>query len=273
MTTELPPSASSLPTCPVVGFPLAVATYDQAVQHLQEQALRRDRAYLAAAASSHQHILARHDRQFGRALAAFDIAFPDGMPLVWAMNLQLKQKLKDRVYGPTLMLRCLEAMQGEAYSHLLIGGTDEMLEVLKANLLAKFPRLQIAGAYAPPFGNWGREVDDRVVELARTTGANVVWIGLGCPKQETLLARNRDRLPPALYCVVGAAFPFHAGRVKQAPPWMQKRGLEWVFRLLSEPQRLWKRYLVFNSLYFYYLLRDSILGSPARPAPMISLQD
>ena len=178
------------------------------------------------------------------------------MPLVWVMNRRLAEPLRDRVYGPTFMLRCLEATQGEPWSHLFIGGTEPMLDALRTRLTARFPALRIAGAYSPPFGEWNAETHERILEIIRASPAQFVWIGLGCPKQELWLARHRDRLPPRVYGAVGAAFAFHAGLVRQAPPWMQRAGLEWLFRLLAEPRRLWQRYLVFNSLFVWYLLRD-----------------
>jgi N-acetylglucosaminyldiphosphoundecaprenol N-acetyl-beta-D-mannosaminyltransferase len=158
------------------------------------------------------------------------------------------------------MLRCLEASAGNDGAHFLLGGSQELLDALQAALRAKFPRLQIAGVYAPPFGAWPTEEDARIIARIAASGARFVWVGLGCPKQEHWIARNKARLPAAVYCGVGAAFAFHAGRVRQAPAWVQNAGLEWLFRLLAEPRRLWRRYIVFNTLFLFYLAKDALIA-------------
>jgi N-acetylglucosaminyldiphosphoundecaprenol N-acetyl-beta-D-mannosaminyltransferase len=243
-------------SCSIIGTPLAVTDYAGAVAQAQAWASERDLPYCIAAANTHVVTLARRDPPFREALGKFDLILPDGMPLVWVMNRKLKKPLEDRVYGPTFMLRCLQATQGEQWKHLLVGGTDELLSHLREKLLVQFPKLQLTESYAPPFGNWSAEDDARILEHIHNSGAHFVWIGLGCPKQELWLARYKEQLPPGVYSAVGAAFAFHAGRVRQAPTWMQDRGLEWLFRLSTEPRRLWRRYFVYNSLFLTYLLRD-----------------
>ncbi len=247
-----------IPTCSVLGTALAATDYDGAVAHAMECAVEKKRTLLVALANTHLVTLARRDAQFRAAIDAFDLALPDGMPLVWVMNRRLSTPLRDRVYGPTFMLRCLEATQGESWKHMFIGGTDELLAALREKLLVRFPRLQIVATLSPPFGEWSAEDDARILEEIEKSGAHFVWIGLGCPKQELWLARVRDRLPPAVYPAVGAAFAFHAGRVKQAPLWLQRIGMEWLFRLCAEPRRLWRRYFVFNTLFVFYLMKDSV---------------
>lgn len=259
MTPSPPPDLSAPQTCSVLGSALAVTDYKNAVALTQSHARGKNRAFLVAAANTHVVALARHQAQFRGALQQFDLLLPDGMPLVWCINRASRAQLRDRVYGPTFMLRALEASGGN-FSHYLLGGSDELLGALQEKLAAKFPTLRIAGAYAPPFGQWPEDEDARILGRIAQSGADFVWIGLGCPKQELWLARNKSKLPPAVYCAVGAAFAFHAGRVPQAPAWMQDRGLEWLYRLLSEPRRLWKRYLVYNSLFAFYLAKDAIGG-------------
>ncbi len=249
------------PVCRVIGVPLAATDYAGAIELAKRWAGEADRPRLIEAAASHCVTTARHDPDFQRALDRFDLIVPDGMPLVWVMNRTLERPLKDRVYGPTLMLRCLEATQGEPWSHALVGGSDELLAELQQKLLQKFPALRIALAYSPPYGQWPAAEDEKIIELIRRSGAQFVWIGLGCPKQEFWLARNKDRLPQGVHFGVGAAFAFHAGRVRQAPAWMQKRGLEWLYRVLTEPGRLWRRYLVYNSLFIYYVIHDGLFGT------------
>lgn len=249
----------------ILGSPLAVTDYVGAVAQAKAWAIEASQPRLIACANTHVVALARHEPTFRQTLERFDLLLPDGMPLVWAMNRHLAQPLSDRVYGPTFMLRCLEATQGEGFSHFLLGGTEELLASLSTKLSSQFPELRIAGTYAPPFGEWSAEEDARMLARIAESKANFVWIGLGCPKQENWLARLRPQLPPAVYGAVGAAFAFHAGRVKQAPAWMQDHGLEWLFRIVTEPRRLWRRYFVFNSLFLYYLAAEMLRGtSPSR---------
>ena len=250
---------SSISTCKVLGTALAVTDYAGAVAQAVAWAESRDHSRMIAAANTHVTTLARRDPKFRAAIGAFDLVLPDGMPLVWVMNRRLDTPLRDRVYGPTFMLHCLDATQGEPWSHLFIGGTDELLAELRRKLPERFPRLRIAGTFSPPYGDWTAEDDERIVSAIEKSGAQFVWIGLGCPKQELWLARVKHRLPPAVYSAVGAAFAFHAGRVKQAPPWLQRIGMEWIFRLCAEPRRLWRRYFVFNTLFVFYLVKDALL--------------
>jgi N-acetylglucosaminyldiphosphoundecaprenol N-acetyl-beta-D-mannosaminyltransferase len=247
-----------LPTCKVLGTPLAVTDYQGAVAQALDWARSLLQPRMIAAANTHVVTLARRDPGFRGALAGFDLVLPDGMPLVWVMNRQLATRLSDRVYGPTFMLHCLEAAQGDPWRHMFIGGTDELLVELRGKLLDRFPGLQIAGAFSPPFGEWNSLDDDGIISSIKASGAQFIWIGLGCPKQERWLARVKHRLPPAVYSAVGAAFAFHAGRVRQAPLWIQRIGMEWLFRLCAEPRRLWQRYFVFNSLFLFYLIKDGL---------------
>ncbi len=245
----------------VLGQNIAAVDYNSAVRWCLEKAQKRDRAYVVEAANTHVLSLARHDRSFGEGIRKFDLICPDGMPLVWVVNSQLEgeARLKDRVYGPTLMLKVLQASEGEkSASHFLLGGKQETLDVLERNFAERFPNAHIAGSYSPPFGEWPNEEHEKMKRLIRESGASLVWVGLGCPKQERWIAEHLESLPPAVYFGIGAAFAFHAGEVKQAPSWIQKCGLEWLFRLCAEPRRLWKRYAVHNSLFLYYLIRDQI---------------
>lgn len=239
-------------------MPIAVTDYDGAVECVRKWAKEGERPYLVEAANTHVVALARRNTAFGECMRKFDLILPDGMPLVWVMKWLCGTQIGGRVYGPTFMLNCLAATAA-AESHFLLGGSETLLNQLNKKLLEKFPAVKIAGTCAPPFGEWSEEVDAQIINQIRQSGAHFVWVGLGCPKQEFWVADHRAELPPAIYCTVGAAFAFHAGMVSQAPAWMQDRGLEWLYRLLSEPRRLWKRYLVYNTLFIYYLIRDHLL--------------
>ncbi len=249
----------------VIGLPIAATDYAGAVHWILEKASQSDRAYAVEAANTHVAALSRSDKEFGASMGAFDLITPDGMPLVWSVNAQLPpaEKLTDRVYGPTLMLKTFEATNasGTAFRHFLLGGKQSTLEKLTARFAIEFPDALIAGTHSPPFGEWPADETDNIIEKIRASGANLIWVGLGCPKQEHWIARHKHLLPPGVYFGIGAAFAFHAGEVKQAPAFFQKSGLEWAYRLAMEPRRLFKRYLTYNSLFLYHTLREKILKS------------
>ncbi|MFT5109197.1 MAG: N-acetylglucosaminyldiphosphoundecaprenol N-acetyl-beta-D-mannosaminyltransferase [Verrucomicrobiales bacterium] len=248
----------------VLACPLAATTYAGAVAWVRDMAVGGG-VYLVEAANTMVVTMARHEREFGAVIDRFDLCLPDGMPLVWAMNRQLPEdeQMGDRVYGPTLMLRCFEGTQDDsAPGHFLLGGKESTLEKLVTEFGEIAPGATIMGTYSPPFGEWPEGEDDRICDLIRESGAKLIWVGLGCPKQEMWMARMRDRLPGGVYFGIGAAFAFHAGEVSQAPAFMQKRGMEWLYRLCMEPRRLFSRYFKFNSLFLFYMLKDRIFGVP-----------
>lgn len=166
---------------------------------------------------------------------------PDGMPLVWALK-RAGHAQCGRVYGPDLMLSLFDEGRSDGLRHFLYGATSYTLEKLQMRLLKRFPDAQVVGSYAPPFRELSPQEDAQIADLINGSGADVVWVGLGSPKQETWMARMRDRLDPSMLIGVGAAFDFHAGLVRQAPSLVQQSGFEWAFRLLCEPRRLWRRY-------------------------------
>lgn len=246
-------------TIPVIGIPVAATDYAGAVDWILTKATLADRAYAVEAANTHVLSLARLDPEFGKSLARFDLILPDGMPLVWAINALLPKtgKIKDRVYGPTLMLETLRATENHPeFRHFLLGGKQSTLDKLTASFSRRFPGAAIADSYSPPFGPWPEDEFQRISDAIRSSGANLVWVGLGCPKQEHWISRHKDLLPPAIYFGIGAAFAFHAGEVRQSPPVIQKLGLEWAYRLAMEPRRLFKRYLIHNTHFLYHLIRD-----------------
>lgn len=259
---------------PILGLPIAATDYAGAVDWVLEKARAPRRAWAVEAANTHVVALARHDTAFRMKMQAFDLVCPDGMPLVWMLNRRLgsEDRLTDRVYGPTLMLKAFEATRkdGESYRHFLLGGKESTLEKLRAAMSARYPGARIAGAYSPPFGQWPEDEFERIAENIRRSRANLVWVSFGCPKQESWIARHKEQLPPAVYFGIGAAFAFHAGEVSQAPGFLQRNGLEWCYRMLAEPRRLSGRYLKFNSLFLSYCVWDRLNGRAsdgAEPAP------
>jgi N-acetylglucosaminyldiphosphoundecaprenol N-acetyl-beta-D-mannosaminyltransferase len=247
----------------IIGLPVAATTYAGAVAWILERALAGG-VHAVEAANTHVAALARTDPQFGAAMCSFDLICPDGMPLVWAINSKLggDEKLTDRVYGPTLMLETLKATNVESsdFKHFLLGGRQSTLDQLGANFEDQFPDLTIAGSHSPPFGEWPENEFEIIAEKIRGSGANLIWVGLGCPKQEYWIASNKHRLPQGVYFGIGAAFAFHAGEVRQAPPLFQRLGMEWAYRVAMEPKRLFRRYFTYNSLFLYHLFRDHLRG-------------
>jgi len=194
---------------------------------------------------------------FRRVVNEADLVTPDGMPLVWIMRWK-GAKHQERVYGPTLMLHVLDVASKENIPVGFYGGTQEVLDALIKRMQARFERLNVAFFQSPPFRELSPEEDAEIVERINRSGTRILFVGLGCPKQETWMARHRDKVQ-AVMLGVGAAFDFHAGLKPQAPAWLQKLGLEWLFRLLTEPRRLWKRYLYHNPRFVVLAIAD-LLG-------------
>lgn len=182
---------------------------------------------------------------------------PDGMPLVWLGKLR-GNKLIQRTYGPDLMLQLCEFGQKKGYRHYFYGGSEKTNELLVEKLKKRFPGLHVAGRFVPAFRDISAEEDHEILEQINETRPDILWIGLGSPKQDYWMARHRNQLNVPVMIGAGAAFDFLAGTKPQAPLWMRQRGLEWFFRLCCEPRRLWRRYLIGNSKFIYMLLKDFI---------------
>lgn len=182
---------------------------------------------------------------------------PDGMPLVW-LSKTAGHKHVSRVYGPDLMLAVMEHSLKKGYKHFFYGGKEGVPELLRDKLIERFPGLQIVGTYSPPFRPLTDEEDAAICKQISDSGAHMVWIGLSTPKQERWMSAHLGKLDAPVMLGVGAAFDFHAGLKSQAPKWMQKSGLEWFFRLITEPRRLWKRYLVNNPLFVLSVLGQKL---------------
>jgi N-acetylglucosaminyldiphosphoundecaprenol N-acetyl-beta-D-mannosaminyltransferase len=172
-----------------------------------------------------------------------DIVTPDGMPLVWALR-SFGARQQERVYGPTLMLRLCAQAEQKGHRIFLYGGQAQTLDSLRRNLLRQFPKLILAGSYLPPFRPLTEEEEQEASAAIRRASPDLVFVGIGTPKQELWMAQHKTSFPGVVMLGVGAAFDFHAGRVRQAPAWMQALGLEWFYRLTQEPARLWKRYIL-----------------------------
>jgi N-acetylglucosaminyldiphosphoundecaprenol N-acetyl-beta-D-mannosaminyltransferase len=226
-------------------MPLAVADYEQVLDWMDATIAAGARAYVTAAAVN-LVMSAQEDPATRAAVLGATLAVPDGQPLVWALR-ALGHSSATRVYGPDLMaLACARGARAGTPMFLYGGRTEDALKLLEERLRARFPGLRIAGSHSPPFRELSGEEEQAVIADVNSSGAAVVWVGTGQPKQEKWMLRMRPHLSAPLLVGVGAAFDFHAGLVAQAPPWMQRAGLEWSYRLAREPRRLWRRYARYN---------------------------
>jgi exopolysaccharide biosynthesis WecB/TagA/CpsF family protein len=185
-------------------------------------------------------------------LNALDVVLPDGQPVRWALNLLHGAELRDRVYGPTLMLEVCERAELRGFAVGLYGNRPDVLADLRRQLESRFPRLRIAATIPSRFGRVSPREQAELAKRISESGTDILFVGLGCPRQEVWLYENRGRLNMPLIAV-GAAFDYHAKRLPQAPSWMQDRGLEWLYRLWREPRRLWRRYVLLNPLFLWLL--------------------
>jgi N-acetylglucosaminyldiphosphoundecaprenol N-acetyl-beta-D-mannosaminyltransferase len=229
----------------VLGIPLAVSDYEQVMDWMDAMIAAGERGYVTAAAVN-LVMNARENAATMEAVMAATLAVPDGMPLVWALR-ALGHSEATRVYGPDLMAAyCARAARTGTPMYLYGGRHPQGSALLERRLTERFPGLRIVGCSSPPFRPLSAQEDEHELELINGSGAAVVWVGTGQPKQEQWMHRMRPRLSAPLLVGVGAAFDFHAGLVSQAPPWMQRSGLEWSYRLMREPKRLWRRYARYN---------------------------
>lgn len=235
----------------VIGVNVDAIDYDAAVAKIMHAANQRQKMSVTALAV-HGVMTGYLDREQNYRLNQFDLVCPDGQPVRWALNLLHGCGLSDRVYGPELTLQLCRACQEQEVSIFLFGGTDPMNAVLIDKLAELFPGLKIAGSRASRFRTLNPSERDELAQEINASGASLCFVGIGCPRQETFAFEMRDHIEMPLIAV-GAAFAFHANLLPQAPAWMQRTGLEWLYRLCKEPTRLWRRYLYLNPLYLSLL--------------------
>lgn len=257
-------AAGAPPRHEVLGVRIAATDYNSACTAVR-QAAQAGRPLTVTALAVHGVMTGALDAEHRRRLNALDLVVPDGQPVRWALNLLFGAKLSDRVYGPELTLRVCRMAAAEGLPVAFYGSQQVVLDDLRARLLQRIPGLKIVAMVPSRFRRVDRAEQAAIAASLAASGARILFVGLGCPRQETWLYEHRDliRMP---MLAVGAAFDFHAGRLPQAPPAMQRRGLEWLFRLASEPRRLWRRYLFLNPLYITLLLLQAA-GLRRRVAP------
>jgi N-acetylglucosaminyldiphosphoundecaprenol N-acetyl-beta-D-mannosaminyltransferase len=236
-------SSAQLHSRYIVGMRVDATSYEDATERVIEWAKAGETRYVCVA-SVNNVMHARDDESYAAMMNGADLVTPDGMPLVWGLRM-LGIPHATRTYGPSLTPLVCERAAREGIPVAFYGGTPEVLERLHAELLTMFPNLNIVYSWPPPFRALTPEEEQQVIDDLTASGARIVFVGLGTPKQEQWMVRHQDKLQ-AVMLGVGAAFDFIAGHKRQAPSWMQEGGLEWLFRLVTEPKRLWKRYLYSN---------------------------
>ncbi|MCW3012481.1 MAG: WecB/TagA/CpsF family glycosyltransferase [Solirubrobacterales bacterium] len=237
--------AAPPPSVEILGIPLAITDYARTMDWMDATIVDGGQGYVCVAAT-HTVMACQEDPELRHAVVNSDLTVPDGQPLVWAMN-ALGHNLTSRVYGPDLMAQYCERSVGTGTKMFLYGGRNQgALVQLALNLRRRYPGVQIVGGYAPPFRALDAEEQEAITREINASGADVVWVGIGVPKQEKWMATMRPRLKAPVLIGVGAAFDFHAGLIPQAPPLLQAAGMEWAYRLFREPRRLWKRYARYN---------------------------
>jgi N-acetylglucosaminyldiphosphoundecaprenol N-acetyl-beta-D-mannosaminyltransferase len=247
----------------VLGVGISVLNLDTAAESIAAALDSRTRGYICVT-GVHGVSEAQSQPAFRAILNHSLLTTPDGMPMVWMGRLQGHRQMS-RVYGPDLMLRVCQLSIERGYTHYLYGGAPGVAEELKSKLIRSMPGLRIVGTFTPPFRPLNTAEESRLLEDVATCRPDCFWVGLSTPKQEQFMASYASRLAATLLFGVGAAFDFHAGRIPQAPLWMQKSGLEWLYRLKCEPRRLWKRYLKNNPL---FLLRATAQLTGLKRYPM-----
>lgn len=232
----------------IIGASIDVVTWERVLYQISIWSERHESRYVCIC-NVHSVVTAYQQESLAQVIDEADIATPDGAPLAWMLR-RMRYHDQERINGPDLMLRYCEQAQYRNESIFFYGSTEETLSALKLKLLDAFPSLKIAGAISPPFRPLTDDEDAAMVEQINGSGAGLVWVSLGCPKQELWMAAHKGRIN-AVMVGVGAAFDYHAGTIKRAPVWMQDAGFEWLHRLFAEPRRLWKRYLFTNTIFIF----------------------
>lgn len=236
------------------------ASWDEVISRIAGWAAHRQ-SRVVALCNVHSVVTASQDVAFNKVIAQSDLALPDGAPVAWAMRREGFAQ-QERISGPDLMWRYLGVAEQLGQSVFFYGSSNDTLDRLMVRIKAAFPKIKIVGLESPPYRELSDAEDQAYVDQINQSGAHVVFVGLGCPKQEAWMASHRGRIKGVMLGV-GAAFDYHAGTIQRAPVWMQKAGLEWLHRLASEPRRLAKRYTVTNSIFIYRMAKCALLGHSA----------
>lgn len=243
----------------ILDMPISVLTMPEAIRIVTQWLKDGGRCRLVTFANVHMLVEARLKPDFGDILRQTDLNCPDGNPLSWIGKAVYGHKIS-QVAGPDFMPLFCEHTAGQGYRHFLYGGGEGIAEKAAQQLMFRYPSIQIAGQYTPPFMQLSQWEDEKVCAQINASGADVVWVCLGCPKQEKWILEHRDRLNAKVILAVGQAFDILAGSRERAPKLIRRFGLEWAYRLVQEPGRLWKRYLITNVLFIAWVVFSFLRG-------------
>lgn len=236
-------TTKSIPTIKVLGVRVDMVQMPQVMEAMERWIKERERCHYIVVSGMHGVMEARRRAEFKTVVNEADLSVPDGFSLVW-VGRRRGFNLEARVSGADLMSEFIRHSEGAGYSNFFYGDTQDTLDRLTTRMKREFPALQVAGAHSPPFRPLTPQEDDDQVEMINASKADVVWIGLGLPKQERWMFEHRHRLNAPVIVGVGAAFKIWSGQVRRAPPWIGNHGLEWLWRFGQEPKRLWRRVLI-----------------------------
>jgi N-acetylglucosaminyldiphosphoundecaprenol N-acetyl-beta-D-mannosaminyltransferase len=241
----------------ILGVRVNAVQIPDVIARMEEWIAQRAQCRCIAVTGMHGIMEARHDPAFKEILNSSSLTVPDGMPLVWLARWK-GYPLRRRVYGPDLMLAFCERTSGRGVRHFFYGGAPGVAEKLAEELTNRFPDIVVAGTYAPPFRALTCDEEQEIVANIAHAAPDVLWVGLSTPKQERWMQEYRRLLNVPVLVGVGAAFDIHSQGKKQAPGWMREHGLEWFFRLLQEPRRLWRRYVVYGTEFIFWIILETL---------------
>lgn len=241
-----------LPKYNLLGIDYTASDYENISNVIIDKAIQKH-SFGVSALAVHGLIESYNNPELKKMVNLIELIVPDGQPIKWSLNYFYRTKLKDRVYGPTLTWEVLKKANEHNLKVFLYGSTLNTLTLLQEKIFIHFPNINLVGFHVDRFRNASKEEDEQDIYHINQSGANLILVGRGCPRQEIWVADHLGKINGVMMAV-GAAFDFHANTIKQAPGWMQKNGLEWLYRLIQEPGRLWKRYLFTNSKFIYLIL-------------------
>lgn len=227
------------------------------IENMNEWIKEKSYGNYVVVSNANDAVISRRNNSVKEAVNNSSLSVPDGISMVFLARLY-GHSLKERVYGQALMFESLRLAEKTGYSNFFYGSSPQTLSLLVKSLKAQFPDLNIAGSYSPPFRELSEEESAEIADNINKASPDIVWVGLGCPKQQLWMHRHKDKLKVPVMVGVGAAFDFMAGTKAQAPRWIRDRGFEWLFRLVTEPGRLWKRYLIGNTLFSWMFIKEFI---------------
>lgn len=240
------------PECNILGVNVNVVTMKEVTNYIEKE-IEQLRGKYICVSNVHTTVMAYEDKNYLKIQNTAGLVLPDGKPLSIISKIKGFSKA-ERVTGPDLMGELFD--RNNKIKHFFYGSTEETLTEMKNHLINKYPHMRIVGMYSPPFGNVSKQEEEKIQGYIKESGADIIWVGLGAPKQEKWMYVNKGRYD-ALMIGVGAGFDYYAQKIKRAPKWMQQCSLEWLYRLIQEPKRLWKRYLTTNIKFVWYIILES----------------